>query len=84
MNSLKKLGCENPVLRMAKAKAGPVISDNGNFIIDAHFGLIKQPEELLKKIKLLTGVVEVGLFVNMSKKGYFGNEDGTVSTVFRP
>lgn len=79
MNSLKELGCENPVLRMAKAKAGPVISDNGNFIIDAHFGLIKQPKELLEKIKLLTGVVEVGLFVNMAKSAYFGNEDGSVS-----
>uniref|UniRef100_A0A1D1YGY6 Ribose-5-phosphate isomerase n=1 Tax=Anthurium amnicola TaxID=1678845 RepID=A0A1D1YGY6_9ARAE len=81
MNSLKELGCENPVLRMAKAKAGPVISDNGNFIIDAYFGLIEQPKELLEKIKLLTGVVEVGLFINMSKSAYFGNEDGGVSTI---
>ncbi|GBB91068.1 hypothetical protein RclHR1_18190003 [Rhizophagus clarus] len=79
MNSLKELGCDNPILRMAKAKAGPVISDNGNFIVDAHFGLIKQPKELLEKIKLLTGVVEVGLFVNMAKSAYFGNEDGSVS-----
>ncbi|PKC75398.1 ribose 5-phosphate isomerase [Rhizophagus irregularis] len=60
MNSLKVLGCENPILRMAKAKAGPVISDN-------------------EKIKLLTGVVEVGLFVNMAKCAYFGNEDGSIS-----
>ncbi|PKY12746.1 ribose 5-phosphate isomerase [Rhizophagus irregularis] len=79
MNSLKVLGCENPILRMAKAKAGPVISDNGNFVIDAYFGLIKQPKELLEKIKLLTGVVEVGLFVNMAKCAYFGNEDGSIS-----
>ncbi|CAG8434758.1 13923_t:CDS:2 [Funneliformis caledonium] len=76
--SLKRLGCENPVLRMAKSKAGPVISDNGNLIIDAYFGLIKKPKELLEKIKLLTGVVEVGLFVNMTKMAYFGNEDGSV------
>ncbi len=63
---------------MAKSKAGPTISDNGNFIIDAYFGLIKQPKELLEKIKLLTGVVEVGLFVNITKIAYFGNEDGGV------
>jgi ribose 5-phosphate isomerase A len=79
--SLKGLGCENPVLRMAKSKAGPVISDNGNFIIDAYFGLIKQPKELLEKIILITGVVEVGLFVNMAKNVYFGNEDGSVSVM---
>ncbi|KAG9307363.1 hypothetical protein G9A89_017192 [Geosiphon pyriformis] len=79
ISELKRLGCENPTLRMAKAKAGPIVTDNGNFIIDAHFGLISSPKELLNKIKLLTGVVEVGLFVNMAKIAYFGNEDGTVS-----
>ncbi|WVQ83844.1 ribose-5-phosphate isomerase [Cryptococcus sp. DSM 104549] len=67
-------------LRMGKMKAGPVVSDNGNFIIDAPFDVekMKNPEELLHKIKMLTGVVEVGLFCNMAKAAYFGNEDGTV------
>ena len=78
---LKELGCETPVLRMAKAKAGPVISDNGNSIIDAYFGLIKKPKELLEKIKLLTGVIEVGLFVNIAKSAYFGNEDESISRI---
>ncbi|CAG8487699.1 7758_t:CDS:2 [Ambispora gerdemannii] len=76
---LKKLGCENPTLRMAKAKAGPVITDNGNLVIDAYFGLVNSPGELLRKIKLLTGVVEVGLFVDMTDVVYFGNADGSVS-----
>lgn len=31
------LGSPNATLRMAKAKAGPVVSDNGNFVIDAPF-----------------------------------------------
>ncbi|RHZ89893.1 hypothetical protein Glove_9g98 [Diversispora epigaea] len=63
-SSLIKLGCHNQILRMAKAKAGPVITDNGNFIIDAHFGHLNgtnTPKEILKRIKLLTGVVEVVL-----------------------
>ncbi len=56
-------------LRMGKMKAGPVVSDNGNFIIDAPFekGQMENPEELLRSIKLMTGVVEVGLFTNMCK-----------------
>ena len=33
---------------MAKAKAGPVVSDNGNFVIDAPFPLdtMKEPYEV--------------------------------------
>ncbi|CAG8443490.1 4115_t:CDS:2 [Diversispora eburnea] len=79
LSSLIKLGCHNQILRMAKAKAGPVITDNGNFIIDAHFGHLNgtnTPKEILKRIKLITGVVEVGLFVDMAEIAYFGTEDG--------
>lgn len=69
-------------LRMGgTAKAGPIVSDNGNFIVDAPFPseMMKDPEDLLKRIKMLTGVVEVGLFVGLAKAAYFGNEDGSVS-----
>lgn len=76
---------------MARAKAGPVVTDNGNFIIDAPFSeaALKKPREvrytyqvrvtllmrdqLLVNIKLLTGVVEVGLFCDVAKAAYFGN-----------
>jgi ribose 5-phosphate isomerase len=39
------LGSPNAVLRMAKMKAGPVVSDNANFIIDAPFAtdVMKDP-----------------------------------------
>ncbi|KAL7423344.1 ribose-5-phosphate isomerase rki1 [Cryptotrichosporon argae] len=68
-------------LRMGKMKAGPVVSDNGNFIIDAPFPReqMLKPAELLTRIKMLTGVVEVGLFCNMAKAAYFGNDDGSVT-----
>ncbi|KAI9498512.1 ribose 5-phosphate isomerase A-domain-containing protein [Zychaea mexicana] len=68
-------------LRMAVNKAGPVVTDNGNFVVDAHFGAIEDPTALLKEIKLLTGVYEVGLFCNMAETAYFGEADGTVSTL---
>jgi ribose 5-phosphate isomerase A len=57
-----------------KVKAGPVVTDNGNFIIDAHFGELVDPEGLNRTIKQLVGVVEVGLFVNMANAAFFGNE----------
>jgi ribose 5-phosphate isomerase A len=74
-------GSPNASLRMAKAKAGPVVTDNGNFVIDAPFSreLIKDPYLLLTKLKMLTGVVEVGLFCNIARVAYFGNEDGSVT-----
>jgi ribose 5-phosphate isomerase A len=75
INDLLSLGAQNPQLRMGgKAKAGPIITDNGNFIIDAHFGEIVDPEGLAETIKKLVGVVEVGLFINMADAVYFGNE----------
>jgi hypothetical protein len=40
---------------------------------------MKEPEKLLHKLKMLTGVVEVGLFCGMARAAYFGNEDGSVT-----
>lgn len=70
-----------PVLRMGKAKAGPVVSDNANFIIDCTFpeDQMRAPTALNSAIKLITGVVEVGLFCGMAKAAYFGNSDGSVT-----
>src|ERR1700761_6406457 len=61
---LKKLGATDLVLRPAKGKDGPVITENGNLILDAHFdGIDKQME---KKIKSITGVIESGLFIGFN------------------
>ncbi|KAG7823574.1 hypothetical protein KL909_002971 [Ogataea angusta] len=78
---LAKLG-GNPVVRSGlPAKAGPVVTDNGNFIIDCDFGEIPPAKvaELNAKIKALVGVVETGLFVGLASKAYIGNADGTIT-----
>ena len=77
MKKLEKLGA-TPVLRMAKAKAGPIVSDNGNFIIDADFGIIKNPLDLNLKLLQIPGVVDSGLFLGMAQTAYIGQKDGTV------
>ena len=66
---------------MVKLKAGPIITDNNNFLLDADFGEIEIDNvgKLHEQIKLLVGVVETGLFTNMANKAYFGEEDGSVS-----
>jgi ribose 5-phosphate isomerase A len=60
------------VLREGKGKVGPVITDNGNFIIDASFGLIGDAAELEKKLKMIPGVVETGLFIGLANIAYIG------------
>jgi len=77
MRKLMKLGGK-PVLRMAKSKSGPLITDNGNFIIDTDFGEIKNPAELDQKILKIPGVVDTGLFINITSKAYIGTESGEV------
>ena len=62
-------------LRMAVKKLGPVITDNGNFIIDARFSKIKDPESLEKDLNVIPGVVENGLFINMTDIVIIGYED---------
>ncbi|MCD4666571.1 ribose-5-phosphate isomerase A, partial [archaeon] len=44
-----------PVLRMAAHKDGPVITDNGNFVVDADFGMINDPEQLARELSNCTG-----------------------------
>lgn len=58
---LIKLGAENIEIREAKGKDGPVITENGNLILDAKFNNIT--EDLERKIKSIPGVIESGLFI---------------------
>ncbi|MES2276908.1 MAG: ribose 5-phosphate isomerase A [Bacteroidota bacterium] len=60
-SGLKKLGAQEIKLRPAKGKDGPIISENGNLIIDCKFGEIG--DGLEKEIKSITGVIESGLFM---------------------
>jgi len=62
----------NPIVREGKGKVGPVITDNGNVVIDAVFGLIRDAVALETKLKMISGVVETGLFVGSTDTVYVG------------
>jgi ribose 5-phosphate isomerase A len=70
-SKIKQLGGA-AILREGKGKVGPIVTDNGNVIIDGHFGIIRKPPELERKLKGLPGVVETGLFINMTDVVYLG------------
>jgi len=80
LKKLESLGGK-PVLRMAKAKAGPLVTDNGNFIIDVDFGVIENPKELNAVLLNIPGIVDTGLFIEMTNRAYIGQEDGSIITL---
>jgi ribose 5-phosphate isomerase A len=69
---LKEMGAEAQ-LRMAVRKAGPVVTDQGNLVLDAKFaGGITNPAALEKEINNLPGVLENGLFVDITDQVLVG------------
>ena len=74
IEKLKGLGAD-PKLRIAEKKFGPVVTDNGNFIVDAKFQYIEDPHGIDIKMKEIPGIVETGLFVNMADTVFVGYED---------
>jgi ribose 5-phosphate isomerase A len=59
--ALKHLSPAEVKLRMAGGKDGPVITENGNLILDVWFDSI--PGDTETAIKSITGVIESGLFI---------------------
>jgi ribose 5-phosphate isomerase A len=67
MARLESLGCI-PMLRDGIKKDGPVITDNGNFIVDCRFDQLDHPEELETDLAAIPGVLESGLFCRFTGK----------------
>jgi ribose 5-phosphate isomerase A len=66
-----------PSVREGKGKLGPVITDNGNAVLDTYFGEIKNPAELAVQVKMIPGVVETGFFVGLTDIVYVGTNGAT-------
>ncbi len=79
MKRIRALGGK-PELRLALRKDGPVITDNGNFVLDSSFGIIKDPEGLALQLSVIPGIVEHGIFSNVNEL-YIGKKDGSVKVV---
>ena len=69
-----------PELRNAERKDGPVVTDDGNLVLDCDFGAIEHPEELATALSEVPGVVEHGLFVGLADAVYVGTSDGVRAT----
>jgi ribose 5-phosphate isomerase A len=52
------------------------ITDEGNIILDCHFGPINEPQQLAQAIRQRPGVVEHGLFLNLATKAIIASSQG--------
>ena len=72
-------------LRMATKKAGPVVTDQGNLILDVLFnGGIKDPKVLEMRINNIPGVLENGLFVDLTDKVLVGKIENNIPILSSP
>ena len=76
LRKIEKMGI-TPSVRQAERKMGPVVTDNGNFILDLKFPQpINDPAKVAIDLKMISGVVETGLFVGMTTEVHVGKDDG--------
>lgn len=77
LSGLRALGAKEAAPRPSNSKYGPTISEHNHIVVDARFENIEPSLEL--KIKSLTGVVESGLFIGMTKQILVARESGVWS-----
>ena len=74
VKSIHKLGGK-PKIRTIE-RGYPFITENGNVILDCNFGVIKNPKALAQKVKLIPGVMEVGIFTRKPDVIYKAKTNG--------
>ena len=77
ISAMEKLGA-NCIIREGVKKAGPVITDNGNMILDCKWQNSVNAFELEDKIDDIVGVVECGFFTKIKPIVFVAHSDGSV------
>jgi len=70
--------CGTSTLRLALAhdRDQPLITDNGNYILDCYFDGIPAPDQIELQLNNIPGVVENGIFVSRTDKIIIGTPSG--------
>jgi ribose 5-phosphate isomerase A len=71
LKMVEKLGAKVS-LRLSSGKLGPLVTDNGNYIIDADFGPIADPWWLNRELHAIPGIIETGMFLGYAHLAYVG------------
>lgn len=78
---LAELGYEGREITRRVAGQGPFVTDEGNAILDLHLGAIPDAPALSRALNQIPGVVENGLFIQLSDMIVVGHEDGTTDLI---
>ncbi len=66
----------NPELRMAERKDGPLVTANGNLVLDCDFGELEDTAETARALADIPGILEHGIFLDMVDEVYLGTAEG--------
>jgi ribose 5-phosphate isomerase A len=83
IRELEKLGAK-PELRQAVRKAGPVVTDHGNLILDARFSSAFTPADMERLLNSIPGVVENGIFTHPVTDLFVGARADQIEHLKRP
>jgi ribose 5-phosphate isomerase A len=81
MQRVRALGGDPRLRRVTETT--PFVTDNGHYVLDVDFGAIEDGEALEKAVKMLPGVIEVGLFIKLAHIVFVGYEVGVEKRVRR-
>lgn len=79
--ALHGFAADTPLVRRRDAAGAPVITDSGNFIIDAHLGAIADPLVIDRELNWIPGVVENGLFTGLADEVILSDPDGNITVM---
>ena len=66
-------------MRLDPTTGQPFVTDNDNYVLDAAFGPIGDPNQLSRRVKEITGVIEHGLFVGVVDEVIVAGADGAIA-----
>jgi ribose 5-phosphate isomerase A len=75
LDAYETLGCSGEI-RLRVVKGDPYETDGGHFILDASFGHISEPKALSDALHAIPGVVEHGMFIEMTSLAIIAGKGG--------
>jgi ribose 5-phosphate isomerase A len=68
-------------IRVRGGERAPVVTDSGHYLLDCSLERIPEADELARRLNVIPGVVENGLFVDVADAVVYGHVDGTADVV---
>jgi ribose 5-phosphate isomerase A len=78
LRALTKMGMRPSLRPAGQGKVGPVVTENGNLLIDLNPDVVDDPVALEARVKMMPGVIEVGICPNRGYRVIVGMPDGNL------